>query len=287
MEGRVWEQLREAIARLPVPEHLDRRCTYPTRLVLLVAAYAYFRDRPQNWACDPANWPPGERPRALPHPGQLSRRLNAPAALRLWEALWQAAGDGLGPPARGTAAVDGKAMTVGGHCRDRDAGRGRAHGSFGWGYKLHAVTDAAGRLVAAEVLPLNRNEMPVAAGLLRRAAPRLRPGTTVVGDGEYVADYLYSGARECGLLFLAPFLNDRLGRNACDERRGGYRTLHTPRGRRMLRERVGVERAFSRLGATSFGFKGLPPWARGLRYVRRLVAAKIAAYHCYLKIAAG
>lgn len=286
MEGRVWDQLREVIAELPVPPQLDHRCTYSTRLILLIACYAYLKDRPQNWACNTDNWPPDQCPDVFPHPGQLSRRLNTPAVAKLFEQLWERVGDRLGPPSRGTAAVDGKALTIGGATTDRDATRGRAGGGFGWGYKLHAIVAADGRVAAATVEPLNRNEMPIARQLFPAAARRLRPGTTIAGDGEYVADYLLTEAQDHGLLFLAPMNNGRVGRDAIPERRGAAYTLTTRRGQKMMRDRVNIERRFSQLCGTAYGLKGLPPWVRGLGYVRRFVAVKLAVHHCHLAVTA-
>ena len=45
--------------------------------------------------------------------------------------------------------------------------------------------------------------------------------------------------------------------------------------------------AFAGLGATACGYKGLPPWVRGLTRVTRFVELKIVAYHCQLALAAG
>jgi hypothetical protein len=134
---------------------LDRR-VYTKRFdftdadIVLTWLWAVQNRRPVSWACTPAAWPT-LRARRLPSPARMSRRMaqNAPAT-----ALLQTLVDTLLRQREGAHWVmlgDGKPMTVSGHSRDAEATKG-AYGLKG--YKLHALTDGRGRLLAIRVTTL-------------------------------------------------------------------------------------------------------------------------------------
>ena len=208
--------------------------------------------------------------------------------LLVFNAMWQQAGDHLGPASQGTAAVDGKGLLVSRYTSDPQARKGYARGGMHYGDKLHAITDARGRFVAACVRSLNRSEMPVACELIPQAAERLPAGTTIAGDKGYTAQSLYTTATDCGLLFLAPFRepDEPANRANPQPRQDAFARLQTAEGRQVLRDRTQIERVFARFSGISYGDKELPSWIRGLKRVSRHIACKIAIYHSHLILTA-
>ena len=252
--------------------------------VLRVWFWAVLHDRPVSRAVRKENWPICLRRFPRPSDAAMSRRLRDPAVREACrELLREAAGPAAGDagPAPVWWFMDGKPLPFGGCSGDRQAGYGRAAGGKGKGYKLHAIADAAGRLAAHRVAPMNVDERRMAKRLLRDA----RVGGYVVADRNYDSNKLHAVCDRRGDLQLV------VGRRYGPGRGHGHRKQAPGRmrskailedpfgafGRGLLRARGCVERYFGGLTNWGGGLTHLPPWARGHRRVSRWVEAKLIA----------
>jgi hypothetical protein len=177
------------------------------------------------------------------------------------------------------AAIDGRALLVGGFSKDPEARWGRAAGGMGKGYKLHAVVDAQGVIVSYRITPLSVAEPKVAAGLLKVMSAHL---TRVVGDAWYDSMNLHRIAAQTGRRFYAPLRENRVGRRQQPRRLHLWRLWQRPVGQRLLAWRDEIERVFGHESTVGFGFKGLPAWARRHHRVERWMWGKTLCYHAWL-----
>lgn len=277
MEERIYAHLCELIDQLHEP---STRVVYPLRVILRMALWSILNDRPLYWSCQAAHWPDVHRPKNLPNQSTLSRRINHPDTMHALHHLHQRVLHTLGVYST-YAAIDGRPLSVGGSSQDRDARGGRAVGSMWRGYKLYAVADVQQAILTFEVHPMNHAEQTVARSLVKRVPPVVR---RVVGDTIYDSMPLHAAAAACGRKFYSPLRQHRVGRRRQRRRLQLLRLWRTKVGKRLLRTRDTIERAFARLSGIGFGFKGLPPWARGLLRVRLWMSAKILIYNAYLSI---
>jgi hypothetical protein len=177
------------------------------------------------------------------------------------------------------AAVDGRALTVGGCSKDPDARSGRAAGGMGKGYKFHAMVGARHEILDYLVLPLNAAEQKAAVHLLRRAPSTV---TRVVGDTNYDSMNLHRVAADYGRRLYTPLRQNRVGRRAQPVRLRLLRLSRRRTGRRLLAWRDEIERTFGQASNVAFGFKGLPPWARRLHRVQRWMWGKTLLHNAWL-----
>lgn len=275
MEDRIWEVI---VAALPAEAKRTGQ-THSDRSVLMVGLWAVLWDRPIRWACAEASWR-GQplAPAARPSRATMSRRFWALVAEH-GEALAARIASAL--PPEPVAAVDGKPLPVGGGSGDRDAKAGRAVGHKAKGYKLFAVIDRAGRVVAAEIGGLNQAEPTVARRLYRRLPAAVR---TVVGDGVYDSVPLHRVAAEAGVRHVSPLRQSRVGRRQQPERLAVAVLLDTPEGAALLHERDDIERRFGLMGNIGCGYKGLPNWIRRRHRVEGWMRGKLCIYHAWLTI---
>src|SRR5688572_12613788 len=169
MDGQVWSELYRVVTEAG-KTHDRKRKQYSDARIALVFLWSVFRDRPRQWALDPANWPEAERWRALPSRRTLGRRLNTVGVQLLVEQARSLLRDGL--PAGALKLLDAKPLPVGGCSKDRDARCGRGAGGRARGYRLHAVLDACGGAVECwRLAPMSANEKPVARESLLPALP--------------------------------------------------------------------------------------------------------------------
>jgi hypothetical protein len=276
MEREPWRRVYRLVRRLSRSGphgRTDGRRRHSDAAVALTFLWAALHDRPTGWACEGRNRAGRRRPRPLPSPSTVSRRLRSRGVrtlLRAAEAALRRAG---GRPGL-VAAVDGKPLPVGGHSKDPDARRGYGAGQMSKGYKLYAVWGDGPLPLAWDVRPMNASEPAVAAGLLRSA-----PGAGyLLGDAVYDVNPLYEAAAAAGYQLVAPRKRPGggLGHRPHSPRRlRSIALLATGFGRSLFRLRDAIERAFGRLTGPAGGLGPLPPWVRRLRRVRRWVRAKL------------
>jgi len=271
--GRLRRTLRSLGRRRPSGRH-----RYTDAGILEVYLWAALHDRPVSWACDPASWPPGARRGPIPDASTVSRRMRSPALAALLERLRRRLERTNGPSL--VAIVDGKPLPIGPHSHDRQAGFGRAGNAMARGYKLHAIIDTAGSVLAWRVAPMNKDERPMARRMLRGLDHR----GYLLADANYDTNTLHRVAGERGIQLLAPRYPSRQGRGLghhahSDHRRRSIELLErspSPFGRDLLERRVDIERFFGTLVSTPGGLAPLPAWVRTWRRVRNWVAAKLA-----------
>jgi hypothetical protein len=273
MERELWPPLYHLL-RQTANDFSQKYVQYQPGVLVAVMLWAALHDRPVSWACQRRHWSTTTlRPRRLPSPATMSRRIDGAAVGLLWRALEQRLRDS-GEPAR-VAFVDGKPLPIGGNGKGPDARFGRGAGCIAKGYKLHAVWSARPVPEAWEVTPLNANERAVAEGLIGQ----LGHGGYLLADGNYDASYLYDAAAARGYQLVAPV-------RECQEPGSGkhYQSPHRLRaielrrgafGKALYRARTGIERSFGHAGSFGGGLGPLPAWVRGLDRVRTWVWAKL------------
>lgn len=296
MDGELFGELYKAagaVASRDVPP----RGTHSDFVILLVLLWAAGNDKPVSWACRAGNWPlwAWRVSRRLPSPSTMSRRPHA----RDFQLLLLRFNDHLRrrlPACPSLAFLDGKPLLVGGFSKDRQATRGKVPGGWGRGYKLHAVVDACGAVVAWCCTPLNAGEATVAREVLVWSGAFDLRGTLLVADANYDSNPLYAAVAAAGGRLLAPRRKPGtgLGHHAGEQhphRLGAIAALEGPEGapgvgaadRAAYRLREGIEQAFGLMGNWPGGLRtGLPNHVRGLRRVRMWVALKVVLYHAYL-----
>ncbi|MCP4555572.1 MAG: transposase [Herbaspirillum sp.] len=184
----------------------------------------------------------------------------------------------LGPGDR-YAAIDGRPLVVGGCSKDRDARAGRGAGGMARGYKMYAVVDGRHVILAYEIHAMSMAEQTVALSLLPRLPSQV---ARIVGDKIYDSTKLHSVAAACGLRLYTPLREDRVGRRRQPVRLRLLRLLGREVGRRLMHWRGEIERTFGTTTTVSFGFKGLPAWARRIHRVERWMWGKTLLHHAWL-----
>src|SRR5437762_4406850 len=242
--------------------------------LLAVLLWAALHDRPICWACQRRHWSTTTlKPRRLPSPSTLSRRIDSAGVGLLWRALEQRLRAG-GSPAL-VAFVDGKPLPIGGDGKDPDARFGRGAGCVAKGYKLHAVWTTRPVPEAWEVTPLNANEKAVAKELLGQ----LRYGGYLLADGNYDASYLYDAAMGRGYQLVAPCRkaeNPGSGKHyQSPHRLRSIALLGSAFGKALYKARTAIERSFGHASSFGGGLGPLPAWVRGRERVRTWVWAKL------------
>jgi hypothetical protein len=175
--------------------------------------------------------------------------------------------------------MDSRPLRVGPCSQDPDVRTGYTKDGFTKGYKLHALAAKQGQIVAWRLTALNRNDKPIARELIDEA----RPQGIVLADGAYDSGALYDHVFKHKALLLTP-----LPANAG----GGHRPQSPARllaarlwqsGAEVLyRERLEIERIFSRQSSFGGGLAPLPAWVRRWQRVHRWVTAKLILYHTRL-----
>lgn len=282
MDGELFKRLYHLAGRV-ASRRAGRRCTFSDLEVLVTFVLAAVAHRPLSWACRRCNRPLWCWRLEVPTPSTMSRRTRTRHFQRLLLRLNAALLADL--PGSSLKFLDGKALLVGGHSRDRDARTGRAPGGWGKGYRFHAVVNACGAVEAFAVTGLHAGEATVAREVLLPACRDLR-GALAVADGNFDSNNLYGSVGEAGGTLLAPRRKPGTGlghgRGQHPDRLRAIEQLErTAGGRRDFdRLRLGVEQAFGLM--THLGLGALPPWVRRLRRVRLWVMGKVIVYHAHL-----
>lgn len=288
MEREHWAELSQAISEVAGRWRESRRYTHPTALVVRVHMWSVLHDRPAYWACDPGNWDDRTRPEALPDQSTMSRRKRTKLFARFMDAVGARLA-GRPPAALVTVKrLDGKALPVAAHSRDRDAAWGRGAGQQSNGYKLHLVW--AGRPMPEDwaVAPLDVCEKRVA----RRFAKRLAGAGYLLADAYYDASDLYDLAAAADHQLVAPRRASSRGKGLGHCYQSPHRLrcigmLEPPAvppggtppvngfGRSLRDDRRRIERDLGNLTGFGGGLAGLPAWARRIWRVRAWVHGKL------------
>jgi len=262
MQARRWTTLYRFVNE--VAESLPRGSRrFADRVIVLVLLWAAFNHKPISWAVQRRNWPVWMQRLlpALPSSTTMSRRLRRPS-LRLFL-------DRLLAHAQGPAGlsllriVDGTALEVRSHSKDRQAGYGFGSGRKAKGYKLHLLLESTGQVADWRIAPMNTNEQVMAARMLLHADQLVY----VVADGEYDSNRLHRVVSWKGGQLLAP--RRKTAKNLGHKRHapGRLRGLSmlegpSPFGRELLRMRANIERFFGNADSHSEALGELPAWVR-------------------------
>jgi hypothetical protein len=275
MERKLWRRVYRMVRSLStsgVWGMTNGRRHHSDAAIALVFLWAALHDRPRNWACCQDNWTGWRRPKQLPSPAALSRRLRSCGVQTLLRRLGEelrAAG-----PTRLCKIADAKPLSVSPYSRDPDACWGRGAGRMAKGYKLYAIWDDAPFPCAWEVRPMNASEPVVAREML----PQVAGGGYLLGDAVYDVNPLYEAAADTGHQLLAPRKRPpgSLGhRTHSPHRLRAMALLSQSFGQTVFTLRTEIERQFGRLTNTAGGLGPLPNWVRRLHRVRIWVHAKL------------
>jgi len=254
-----------------------KRCTYADADIVLVLLWAVLHDRPRCWALDRRHWRGERRRPQLPSQATLRERLRTAGVqdlLRRTEKLWQDAV----PAGRRAFWIDAKPLPIGRCGGDREARCGWAAGGLGKGYKLYAIAEKTSGFVSWVIRPMNANETKIAP----EPIAQLEGPGYLVGDREYDAGHLYEVTAQRALQLVAG--RQRLGRALghrpqSPHRLKGLALLQRPLGKRLLRDRYGIERLFGELTSSAVGLAPLPSWVRGLHRVEAWVRGKMIIFN--------
>lgn len=260
--------------------HREKRVLFAGRTIVLMYLWSVIRGKPRTWVCDRRNLPYLLQETPIPGASQFCRRIKTPAIQAMLNEL-EARVRGQ-PNARllGCWVLDAKALPVSPYSKDRSAKWGWACGRKARGYKVFAMSDRQGRLVAWQTGPMNRAEPVVARTLL---AETDRPGY-LLGDSIYDSGPLHERASARDLQLIAPrkVPGGNIGRRARQPTRchaiAMLETFPNAFGPSMYAERTAIERIFSRMASSRVGLDHLPSFVRTPERVRLWVQGKIILY---------
>lgn len=273
---RVYRLVREVGATRP---RGSRR--FPDSVVVLTYLFAAFSSRPVSWATVRGNWPAWSLRwvPTLPSSTTMSRRVRTESVRAFLAALLEAGQLALGEGQ--LLVVDGTALPVGRHSKDRHATKLGARCGFKRGYKLHQLLDLSGRIVSWRVTPLTVAE-PVMATRMALALP-LDRAYYLLGDANYDSTPLHLACASRGVQLVAPRKKPGSGRGhrpRCPHRERAILMTERPEGYNafadwLLKQRWVVERFYGNLDSYAQGLGDLPSWVRTPRRVALWVHAKL------------
>ena len=283
MERELWQRIVTTLKRLP--RRSPTGAVYCNYEIIAVLLWAALHDRPISWACRRPSWPPQAWRRRLPDQSTMSRRLRDPAIIEDLRRLVQIIQRDIHEDID-LLMIDAKALKVPEHSSDSDAKTGYGAGGYGRGYKMHVIIDAAWRVVAWEVEPMNKAESVVARELVKQADEEgvLPKPSVMLGDAAFDSNDLYAEASDAEIQLVAPRRKpfrsiSKWHRQHPNRKRAinlleGDRTLN----RHIRVARAHIERFFGALASVGGGLMNLPAWARRTWRVRTWVAAKLGIF---------
>lgn len=281
MDSHVWRTIYQMIVAVDrsIPR-CGRKPSYKDALIVGMYVWSVGHDRPLCWACSREHYSSCFRPRELPSVSQFCRRIKTARCQRILQGVQdRLAQRGTGS---GLSFLDGRALVVGAHSKDRQARRGRVSGGFARGYKLHAWATEEGRIPLWSVTPLNVSEKRVAKELVSHGTlSRL-----VLADTGYDSGPLYDTVAEHGMLLLTPMIKKNAGQG---HRRQSHHRLAAARAwdgiaGYVYRQRLSIERFFGHQASLGGGLGPLPAWVRTLERVRRWVGVKLIIYNARIDL---
>jgi len=178
----------------------EKRVHYAGRTIVLLYMWSVIRSKPGEWVCDPRNLPRLLDGYAVPSRSQFDRRLKTPQVqamlLELETHLRHV------PQAKmlGCWLLDAKPLVVSPYSKDKSAKWGWAYDGKARGYKVFAMSDLSGHVVAWQTKPMNEAEPLVARKLIECTD---RPGY-VIGDSIYDSGPLHELTAWRDLQLIAP-----------------------------------------------------------------------------------
>ena len=274
MSSHGWRELYRIIKRqarrLPRPR---RRFRFSDTLVCAMFFWSVWHDRPQCWACQRTSYSGLFRPRRLPSVSEFNRRIRSPRFATLLTNVYRALLPAV--PTR-TCILDARPLPVGACSKDAAARAGRVYRGFARGYRVHALVDTNGMVIAWKLTAMNAAEPDVAMELL----PQTPAGSMVLTDGVNDSARLYEVAEQHGITLLArPRKNAGQGHRPQSPARlrGIARWQADPDG--YARRRAHVERVFGWQSSFGGGLSPLPAWVRTPARVQRWVTTKLTIHH--------
>ena len=276
MQARRWAQVYRLVSQTSreLPRGSRR---FADRVIVLVLLWAAFNHRPISWAVQRRNWPAWMQRLLpiLPSSTTMSRRLRRESVRVFLDRLMGHA-QGVWPIGL-VRVLDGTALEVRGHSKDRQAGYGFGTGRKARGYKLHLLLDSSGVIVDWRIAPMNTSEKVMAPRMLFKADGL----AYVVADNNYDSNTLHAIVSSKGGQLVAPRRKGvgplRPGRETPGRVRSDE-LLRGPSGafgRGLLRSRWMIERFFGNADSHAEALGELPAWVRTHRRVRRWVHAKL------------
>lgn len=291
MERERWSELSAAVSDVDAGWEDGKRYAHRTAVIVRVHLWAVSHDRPISWACDPDNWDFRRRPGKLPDQSTMSRRTRgrhgkgfeaflAAVSARMNRGPLAGADAPGGPgPMRLVKRMDGKALAVAAHSKDRDARWGRGAGQKSNGYKLHLIRSDRPMPEQWALTPLDVDERVVA----RRMIKRLEGAGYLLRDGMYDASDLHDRCAAVDHQMVGPRRRPGTGLGHCYQsphRVRGIEMMEPPAnvnrfGRDLYRDRLQIERDLGNMASFGGGMQSPPPWARRIWRVRNWVHAKL------------
>jgi hypothetical protein len=275
MQARRWTTLYRLVNEVAVTLSPGSR-RFADRIIVLVLLWAAFHHKPISWAVQRRNWPAWMQRLlpTVPSSTTMSRRLRRESVRVFLDRLLER----VQGPLRVSLVrvVDGTALEIRGHSKDRQAGYGFGSGRKAKGYKLHLLLDSAGVVVQWLIAPMNVNEKRMALRMILKTDEM----AYLVADGEYDANSMHRAVSAKGGQLVAPRRADakKLGhRRQAPGRLRSQAMLEgpSPFGRELLRARSTIERFFGNADSHSEALGELPAWVRTHRRVRTWVHAKL------------
>jgi len=258
----------------------EKRMVYPGRLIVLMHLWSVIRGKPRQWVCDERNLPGLMRQWSIPSASQFRRRLRTAPVQAMLNELENHLRATPSHALLGCWLLDAKPLVVSPYSKDKSAKWGWAYDRKARGYKLFAMSDLQGRLVAWDCQGMNQAEPLVARTLLEHTD---RPGY-VLGDSAYDSGPLHELAAARQLQLIAPrkIPGGNIGKRARQPTRlhaiTMLETFNNAFGPALYDQRTTIERAFSFMASSRVGLDHLPSFVRTPARVRLWVQGKIILY---------
>jgi hypothetical protein len=286
MEDGLFARLYRMVEELSGFKRAPRQ-RFSDGVIALVYFWAVLHDRPVNWACDGRHWRGAPLGSKLPSASTLCNRRRGASVQGLIDTLERRVLRGQEPATSvGCFILDAKPLVVSSYSKDPHARRGYAYDGLARGYKLFALADAAGSLVAWRVGPMNGAEPVIARRLIK----------SIDRPGYILADSVYDSAPLHAAVARLPLPLQLIAPRKAPRGPVGARARHPARlrsidllestnrfGPGLYPMRTAIERLFARLTNCPVGLKGLPNWVRTHPRVKRWLQAKIILVSLYNK----
>jgi hypothetical protein len=260
--------------------HREKRVQYAGRTIVLMYLWSVIRGKPRDWVCHPCNLPGRLEDHCIPGRSQFGRRLTTPHVQAMLTELEMHLRKVPQAKMLGCWLLDAKPLVVSPYSKDKSARWGWAYDGKARGYKVFAMSDLQGRVVAWQTEAMNEAEPLVARRLLEHTD---RPGY-VLGDSIYDSGPLHELTASRDLQLIAPrkLPGGNIGVRARQPSRlhaiAMLETFTNAFGPAMYAQRTIIERVFSRMTSSRIGLDHLPAFIRTPQRVRLWVQGKIILY---------
>lgn len=275
MQTRRWAEVYRLVGKTAAELPRGSR-RFSDRVIVLVLLWAAFQHKPISWAVQRSNWPVWTQRwlPVLPSSTTMSRRLRRDS-IRVFLDRLLANAQGWSRMTL-VRVIDGTALEIRRHSKDRQAGYGFGSGAKAKGYKLHVLLESSGAVVDWRLAPMNVSEKVMAQRMLLRVDQM----GYLVADGEFDSNPLHRIVASKGGQLLAPRRKGTKGLGHIRHAPGRLRAIDMLEGpsrfgRDLLRTRNAIERYFGNADSHSEAMGDLPAWVRTHRRVERWIHAKL------------